>query len=113
MRYFKVDVRKEPSEYGFMPAMQMYLLEGLEKKRDPMWATRIFILTAAKIFQFLRDTCRIIGQLAPCRKENLNGREHRKMETNGGFMRNRLFVIMRFRDRKSIQTCWGYFCQPL
>ena len=33
MRYFKVDVQKEPSEYGFMPAMQMYLVEGLEKKR--------------------------------------------------------------------------------
>ena len=33
MRYYKVDVRKEPTEYGFMPAMQMYLLEGPEKKR--------------------------------------------------------------------------------
>ncbi len=33
MRYFKVDVQKEPTEYGFMPTMQMYLLEGPEKKR--------------------------------------------------------------------------------
>lgn len=33
MRYFKVDVRKEPTEYGFMPTMQMYLLEEAEKKR--------------------------------------------------------------------------------
>ena len=33
MRYFKVDVRKEPTEYGFMPTMQMYLLEEPEKKR--------------------------------------------------------------------------------
>lgn len=31
MRYFKVDVREEPTEYGFMPTMQMYLLEGAEK----------------------------------------------------------------------------------
>ncbi len=33
MRYFKVDVQKEPLKYSFTPAMQMYLLEGLEKKR--------------------------------------------------------------------------------
>lgn len=33
MRYFKVDVRKEPTERGFMPTMQLYLLEGPEKKR--------------------------------------------------------------------------------
>lgn len=33
MRCFKVDVRKEPTEYGFMPTMQMYLLEEPEKKR--------------------------------------------------------------------------------
>lgn len=33
MRYFKVDVRKEPTEHGFMPAMQMYLLEESVKKR--------------------------------------------------------------------------------
>ena len=32
MRYFKVDVREEPTEYGFMPTMQMYLLEGAEKR---------------------------------------------------------------------------------
>lgn len=33
MRYFKVDVRKKPTEYGFMPTMQMYLLEEPKKKR--------------------------------------------------------------------------------
>ena len=33
MRYFQVDVRKEPTEYGFMPTMQLYLLEGPEKRR--------------------------------------------------------------------------------
>ena len=33
MRCFQVNVRKEPTEYGFMPTMQMYLLEGPEKKR--------------------------------------------------------------------------------
>lgn len=33
VRYFKVDVRKEPTEYGFMPTMQMYLLEESVKKR--------------------------------------------------------------------------------
>ncbi|MBR5799410.1 MAG: alpha/beta hydrolase [Lachnospiraceae bacterium] len=33
MRYFQVDVRKEPTEYGFMPTMQLYLLEKSEIKR--------------------------------------------------------------------------------
>lgn len=33
MRYFKVDVRREPTQYGFMPTMQMYLLEESMKKR--------------------------------------------------------------------------------
>lgn len=33
MRYFQVNVRKEPTEYGFMPTMQLYLLEEKEKKR--------------------------------------------------------------------------------
>lgn len=33
MRYFQVDVRKEPTEYGFMPVMQMYLLEEPAKIR--------------------------------------------------------------------------------
>lgn len=33
MRYFKVDVRREPTEHGFMPTMQMYLLEDPKKKR--------------------------------------------------------------------------------
>lgn len=33
MRYFKVDVRREPTQYGFMPTMQMYLLEESVKKR--------------------------------------------------------------------------------
>ena len=33
MRHFTVDVRKESTEYGFMPTMQMYLLEEPEKKR--------------------------------------------------------------------------------
>lgn len=33
MRYFQVNVRKEPTEYGFMPTMQMYLLEENENRR--------------------------------------------------------------------------------
>lgn len=33
MRYFKSDVRREPTQYGFMPTMQMYLLEESVKKR--------------------------------------------------------------------------------
>ena len=33
MRYFQVNVRREPTEYGFMPTMELYLLEEGEKKR--------------------------------------------------------------------------------
>lgn len=33
MKCFSVEVRKEPTEYGFMPTMQLYLPEGAEKKR--------------------------------------------------------------------------------
>lgn len=33
MRYFQVNVRKEPTEHGFMPTMQLYLLEQNDKKR--------------------------------------------------------------------------------
>lgn len=41
-------------------------------------AFRAVILTNAKIFQFLPDTCRIIGQHASGRKENLTVREYSK-----------------------------------
>ena len=33
MRYFQVNVRKERTEYGFMPTMQLYLLEEKDKLR--------------------------------------------------------------------------------
>ncbi len=33
MRYFQVDVREEPTEYGYMPVLQLYLLEGKDKPR--------------------------------------------------------------------------------
>lgn len=32
MRYFQVHVRKQPTEYGFMPTMQLYLLDGAVKR---------------------------------------------------------------------------------
>lgn len=33
MRHFQVNVRKTPTEYGFMPTMQLYLVDGGSKKR--------------------------------------------------------------------------------
>jgi hypothetical protein len=33
MRYFKVNVRKEVTKYGFMPTLQLYLLEEKDKLR--------------------------------------------------------------------------------
>lgn len=33
MRYFSVNVRREPTEYGFMPTLQLYLLEENDKQR--------------------------------------------------------------------------------
>lgn len=33
MRYFQVDVRKKPTEHGFMPTMQLYLLKENDQKR--------------------------------------------------------------------------------
>lgn len=33
MRYLQVNVRKEPTEYGFMPTLDLYLLEGMDKPR--------------------------------------------------------------------------------
>jgi len=33
MRYFSVNVRKEPTAYNFMPTLQLYLVEGNDKPR--------------------------------------------------------------------------------
>lgn len=33
MRYFEVHVRRQPTEYGYMPTMQLYLLDGGSQKR--------------------------------------------------------------------------------
>lgn len=48
MRYFQVDVREEPTEYGYMPVLQLYLLEGKDKPRPiviiaPAEAMKAFI----------------------------------------------------------------------
>ncbi|MDE7324936.1 MAG: alpha/beta hydrolase [Lachnospiraceae bacterium] len=33
MRYFQVNVRRQPTEHGYMPTMQLYLLDKVKKRR--------------------------------------------------------------------------------
>lgn len=52
MRYFQVDVRKEATEYGFMPTLQLYLVEEYDKPR-PI----VIIAPGGGYARILPDSC--------------------------------------------------------